>query len=166
VNGADRTFDVAVVGFGPVGAVLAGLCARRGLDVVVLERDTEVFPLPRAVQIDHEGLRILQEIGCADEILDGSILNDGISFLTADRRTLMSATVPPLAPTGWPASVFFHQPTFEAVLRRTVEAAGSTCAPGSRSTRSSRTTTGSTCTWPTAMPSGPATPSGATGPGR
>ena len=124
VNGEEPTFDVAVVGFGPVGAVLAGLCARRGLDVVVLERDTEVFPLPRAVQIDHEGLRILQEIGCADEILDGSILNDGISFLTADRRTLMSATVPPLAPTGWPASVFFHQPTFEAVLRRTVEAAG------------------------------------------
>jgi 3-(3-hydroxy-phenyl)propionate hydroxylase len=92
--------------------------------VVVLERDAEVFPLPRAVQIDHEGLRILQEIGCADEILAHSVLNDGLDFLTADRRTLMSATVPPLAPTGWPSSVFFHQPTFESVLRSTVEAGG------------------------------------------
>ena len=117
VSAGDRAVDVAVVGFGPVGAAVAGLCARRGLDVVVLERDTEVFPLPRAVQIDHEGLRILQEIGCADEILAHSVLNDGLDFLTADRRTLMSATVPAVARTGWPSSVFFHQPTFESVLR-------------------------------------------------
>ena len=124
MSGADRTVDVAVIGFGPVGATLAGLCARRGLDVVVLERDAEVFPLPRAVQIDHEGLRILQEVGCADEILAGSVLNDGLTFLTADHRTLASLTVPRLAPTGWPSSVFFHQPRFESVLRRTVGAAG------------------------------------------
>jgi 3-(3-hydroxy-phenyl)propionate hydroxylase len=76
------------------------------------------------VQIDHEGLRILQEIGCAEEILAHSVLNDGLDFLTADRRTLMSATVPALAPTGWPSSVFFHQPTFESVLRSTVVASG------------------------------------------
>ena len=119
-----RPVDVAIVGFGPVGAILAVLCARRGLDVVVLERDTEVFPLPRAVQIDHEGLRVLQEVGCADEVLAGSVLNDGLAFLTADRRTLLSATVPPLAPTGWPSSIFFHQPTFEAVLRGTAGTAG------------------------------------------
>ncbi|HEY5108869.1 MAG TPA: bifunctional 3-(3-hydroxy-phenyl)propionate/3-hydroxycinnamic acid hydroxylase [Acidimicrobiales bacterium] len=116
----DRVVDLVVIGFGPTGAALAGLCARRGLDVVVIERDTEVFPLPRAVQIDHEGLRVLQELGCADEVLSDSILNDGLAFVTADRRTLLSATVPPLAPTGWPSSVFFHQPTFESILRRTV----------------------------------------------
>ena len=116
--------DLVVVGFGPTGAALAGLCARRGLAVVVVERDSEVFPLPRAVQIDHEGLRVLQELGCADELIAGSILNDGLTFLTADHRTLMSATVSPLAATGWPSSVFFHQPTFEAILRRTVVGSG------------------------------------------
>jgi 3-(3-hydroxy-phenyl)propionate hydroxylase len=90
--GAGATADVLVVGFGPTGAVLAGLCARRGLSVVVVERDTGLFPLPRAVQCDHEALRILQELGCADEVLAGSVLNDGITFLTADRRPLLAAT--------------------------------------------------------------------------
>ena len=124
MTGRQDPVDLLVVGFGPTGAVLAGLAARRGLSVTVVERDTEVFPLPRAVQCDHEALRILQELGCADEVLAGSILNDGISFLTADRRTLLSATVPAEASTGWPSSVFFHQPTFEAILRRTVVATG------------------------------------------
>ena len=112
--------DLVVVGFGPTGAALAGLAARRGLHVVAVERDTAVFPLPRAVQCDHEALRILQELGCADEIMAGSIVNEGMDLLDADREVLLSLTVPPLTSTGWPSSVFFHQPTFEAVLRRAV----------------------------------------------
>ena len=63
--------DLVIVGFGPVGATLAGLAALRGMSVVILERDTEIFDLPRAVQCDHEILRILQELGIADEILAG-----------------------------------------------------------------------------------------------
>ena len=112
--------DLVIVGFGPVGASLAGLAARRGLSVVVLERDPEIFALPRAVQCDHEILRILQELGIAEEILADTVVNDGIAFLTADRRDLLRLTLPAIAPTGWPPSVFFHQPSFEAVLRRRV----------------------------------------------
>ena len=117
---SDPTCDLLVIGFGPTGAVLAGLAARRGLSVTVVEREADLFPLPRAVQCDHEVLRILQEFGCADELLDGSILNDGLDFVTADRVPFLSFTVPHLARTGWPTSVFFHQPTLERMLRRTV----------------------------------------------
>ncbi len=130
MSDAAEPVDLVVVGFGPTGAALAGLCARRGLSVVVVERDTEPFPLPRAVQCDHEALRVLQELGCADRVLDGSVLNDGIAFLTADRRTLLSTTVPPMAATGWPSSVFFHQPTFEAILRDAVVDAGAEVRAG------------------------------------
>lgn len=115
-----RTYDLLVIGFGPTGAVLAGLAARRGLSVAVVEREADLFPLPRAVQCDHEVLRILQEFGCADELLAGSILNDGLDLVRADRVPLLSFTVPELAPSGWPTSVFFHQPTLERMLRRTV----------------------------------------------
>ena len=120
VTEPEADVDLAIIGFGPTGATMAGLAAIRGLRVVVVERDTEIFPLPRAVQCDHEVLRILQELGCADEVLAGSIRNDGLSFLAADRQVLLSATVPAMAPTGWPTSVFFHQPSFEEILRRTV----------------------------------------------
>lgn len=112
--------DVVVVGFGPTGATLAGLLARRGVRVVVVDRDTELFPLPRAAQCDHEVLRILQELGCADEVLAATVLNDGLDFVAADRSVLQSFSVPAMAPTGWPTSVFFHQPSFEATLRRAV----------------------------------------------
>ena len=40
--------DVAVIGFGPVGAVTAGLLGKHGLRVLVIEKDEAVFPLPRA----------------------------------------------------------------------------------------------------------------------
>ena len=52
-------FDVAIVGYGPVGAALAILLGQRGHRVVVLERYTEPYPLPRAVHYDHEVARIL-----------------------------------------------------------------------------------------------------------
>jgi 3-(3-hydroxy-phenyl)propionate hydroxylase len=112
--------DVVVVGFGPVGATVAGLAAQQGLRVLAVDRDTEIYPLPRAVQCDHEILRILQGLGVADEVLGGSVLNEGMDFLTAERVPVLSFTVPAMAPTGWPTSIFFHQPTYEATLRRRV----------------------------------------------
>jgi 3-(3-hydroxy-phenyl)propionate hydroxylase len=116
--------DLLVIGFGPVGATLAGLAAQHGLSVLAVDRALEIFPLPRAVQCDHEVLRILQQLGVADEVLAASVRNEGLDFVAADRSTLLSFTVPALAPTGWPTSVFFHQPTFEATLRRRIAELG------------------------------------------
>lgn len=112
--------DLVIIGCGPTGAVLAGLAARRGLRVVVVEKNADLYPLPRAVQCDAEVVRILQEFGCAEDLLATSILNDGLSFTTADRTPFLSFTVPPTSPYGWPTSIFFHQPTLERMLRATL----------------------------------------------
>jgi 3-(3-hydroxy-phenyl)propionate hydroxylase len=111
-------YDVAVVGMGPVGAVLTGLLGRRGLKVVAIERDRDVFPLPRAAHVDHTGLRTLQEVGVLDELLPEMVANAGLELMSADLQLL--ARLPGDQPTvsGLPASMYFHQPGFDRALRR------------------------------------------------
>ena len=46
--------EVAIVGCGPTGAVLANLLGALGVNVVVIEKESEVFPIPRATHIDEE----------------------------------------------------------------------------------------------------------------
>ena len=53
-------FDVAIIGCGPVDALAANLLGREGLRVVVLEAERELHPLPRAVHLDHEIMRLFQ----------------------------------------------------------------------------------------------------------
>jgi len=54
---------VVVVGAGPTGVTTALALAVHGVPTVVLERRAEVHPLPRAVHLDDEAVRVLQSIG-------------------------------------------------------------------------------------------------------
>lgn len=116
--------DVAIVGCGPVGVVLAGLLAKRGLRVVALDRDVDLFPLPRAAHFDHEIMRVFQELGVADDIAPSTIANPGMDFLTADRRVLMSMRSSDRTPSGWHGSILFHQPGVERTLRAAATSLG------------------------------------------
>ncbi|TBR24451.1 MAG: hypothetical protein EPO10_25535, partial [Reyranella sp.] len=60
--------DVAILGYGPVGALLANLLGQSGLSVAVHERDTAIHALPRAVHFDGEVMRIFQSVGLAEKI--------------------------------------------------------------------------------------------------
>lgn len=117
-------YDIAVVGFGPVGVTLSGLLARRGLRVVAIDRDTDIFPLPRAAHLDAEVMRILQDLGCADTIASDLLTNQGMDFLTADRQVLLSMRSPGQARSGWPPSSFFFQPNVERPMRDAAVAHG------------------------------------------
>jgi 3-(3-hydroxy-phenyl)propionate hydroxylase len=112
--------DVAIVGFGPVGATLAGLLARRGMSVTVVDKDVDVYPLPRAAHVDHEAMRVWQEVGCADEMFASMRPNIGMDFLNADGAVLHTMRSPGVVAEGWHASQFLHQPVFERTLRKTV----------------------------------------------
>lgn len=114
--------DVIVIGFGPVGAVLAGLLARHGLRVLVVEKDQAVFPLPRAAHVDHTGLRTIQELGCLDELLPKMIRNKRLDLLDADRQILARIPADQESVSGLPTSVYFYQPEFDAMLRDTAAA--------------------------------------------
>jgi 3-(3-hydroxy-phenyl)propionate hydroxylase len=114
--------DVLVVGFGPVGAVLAGLLGKRGIHVLVLERDYEVFPLPRAAHVDHTGLRTWQELDLLDRLLPAMQANLGLDFLTADGELLARIPGDQSSSSGLPSSMYFFQPALDSAVREAVAA--------------------------------------------
>ncbi|MDR3507331.1 MAG: FAD-dependent monooxygenase, partial [Caulobacteraceae bacterium] len=61
--------DVLIVGLGPVGAGLAALLSRQGVSTIAVDKDTEVYPLPRAAHFDHEIMRLFQQLGIAEAVL-------------------------------------------------------------------------------------------------
>lgn len=111
-------FDVAIVGYGPVGATLAILLAKQGLSVAVLERDGAPATQPRAGHFDGEVMRVFQTAGIAEDLAPTMRVGVGMKFVSADGRLLLDWPRPQeIGPQGWYASYRFHQPTLELMLR-------------------------------------------------
>ena len=116
--------DVAIVGLGPVGALLALLLADYGLKVVVFERSLDPVVLPRAVALDGEAMRTFQRIGLANqvsEILQPSREPDQVCFANSKREILFGSEMAPCGPNGWRDVAFFDQPELEALLRQEIQ---------------------------------------------
>ena len=111
--------DVAILGCGPVGALLGNLLGQAGLRVDIVEREREIHALPRAVHFDGEVMRIFQSIGLADKIAQVTrSSSQGMHFINADGQTLMVRRgIDGPGPHGWAGNWYFHQPQLEAILR-------------------------------------------------
>ena len=110
--------DVVIIGCGPVGALAANLLGLAGLSVVVLEKELDHYPLPRAVHIDHEMLRLFQSAGVIDRILPDMVAADGHLHIGADHGVIRyMGTVGRPKPFGWANDWFFYQPELETHLR-------------------------------------------------
>jgi 3-(3-hydroxy-phenyl)propionate hydroxylase len=114
--------DVAIVGYGPVGALLANLLGQAGLRVEVFERDREIYDLPRAVHFDGEVMRIFQSVGLAERIAAATRTSSkGMHFVNTAGQTLMIRRgLDGPGPHGWAGNWYFHQPELEQILREGV----------------------------------------------
>jgi 3-(3-hydroxy-phenyl)propionate hydroxylase len=114
-------FDVAIVGYGPVGATLANLLGLAGLRVVIFEREPSIYHQPRAGHFDGEVMRVFQTIGLAEQIRSHTVVSPGMRFVNGQGELLLDWPRPlELGPDGWHASYRFHQPDLERSLRQGV----------------------------------------------
>jgi 3-(3-hydroxy-phenyl)propionate hydroxylase len=113
-----RDYDVAIVGYGPVGAIFANLLANYGLKIAVIERASAIYDKPRAITLDHEALRVFQAVGLADVMESAIAPHNGSHYLGIDGEVIkMFDPMPPPYPLGWTPNVTFVQPDAEQALR-------------------------------------------------
>ena len=111
-------FDVVVNGFGPAGATLACLLGAQGIRTLVVDRLTEVYDKPRAFAMDHEIMRVFQNIGLADAIQPFIAPFTASEHYGVDGQLIRRLTmIEPPYPLGWIPSMVFRQPPLEAALR-------------------------------------------------
>ncbi|ARL07194.1 3-(3-hydroxyphenyl)propionate hydroxylase [Burkholderia pseudomallei] len=111
--------DVLVVGFGPVGAMIANLLGKYGVHVLVVDKATDIFMAPRAIALDNEALRILQMAGVTErdfETVAIPYVRMWSPVLGEFGRVNTLGSMD-----GHPKLVTFYQPDLERCLRRRLQ---------------------------------------------
>jgi 3-(3-hydroxy-phenyl)propionate hydroxylase len=108
---------VLVVGAGPTGSAAALLLARLGVACLVVDRDPAVPATPRAVHLDDEAVRVLQQVGLADAFAGISRPAAGLRLLDARLRPFAEFRRDGPGPHGHPRSSLFDQPALDRLLR-------------------------------------------------
>ena len=117
----DETYDVAIVGFGPSGAVAAGLLGQENLRTFVCDFSETVFDKPRALALDHEILRVFQQLGIAGKVEHYMEPFTPSEYFGVEGELIKRfATAEPPFPQAFPPSVVFTQPAVEAILRERI----------------------------------------------
>ena len=109
-------WPVIIVGAGPTGLTLAGLLARYGVDVLLVERNPQTVQEPRAVSIDDESLRTMQSVGIINELVPHIVLGYGSEYFSPSRRLFLKVK-PTTLEYGYPRRNAFRQPLLERLLR-------------------------------------------------
>src|SRR5262249_34114594 len=71
----------------------------------------------RAAHIDHQSLRVFQELGILHELLPQMCRNSGLDFITARRDVLLRIPSDQPSVSGLPLSMYFYQPILDRALR-------------------------------------------------
>ena len=114
-NANNDIVDVVIAGLGPTGATLAHLLGKRGLSVLVLEREPNFYGNARAVYTDDECMRIFQSAGIAEQLAEDMQVETPAQFTFPDGRVI-GQFYRLDRPMGWPILNFLYQPWMETKL--------------------------------------------------
>src|SRR5688500_13568980 len=112
------SFDVAVIGLGPTGAVCTALLGGLGVRIIAIEREEAVYDKPRAFALDHEVMRVFEDLGIAAAVAPHTAPFTPSEYYGVDGQLIKRlGALPPPWPLGWPPSMVFNQPAVDALLR-------------------------------------------------
>lgn len=111
-----KRYSVGIVGAGPTGLMLANLLGKAGVKTLLVEANAATVGEPRAVSIDDESLRVVNEIDLLDKVGAELVSGYGSEYLGPDGRVFLKVK-PQARPYGHPRRNAFRQPIFEAQLR-------------------------------------------------
>lgn len=109
------TFDVAIVGAGPVGLTIANYLGCMGVRTLVIEQRDTLIDYPRGVGMDDECLRSFQAIGLAEAVAAHTIPGQKMRFVTMTGKTF-ALIDPQTREFGWPRRNSFIQPMIDEIL--------------------------------------------------
>jgi 3-(3-hydroxy-phenyl)propionate hydroxylase len=107
-------FSVIIVGAGPTGLTIGNLLGMYGIDALILERNTGLSDLPKAISIDDEGLRICQAMGLSHAVIENVLLDIDAHYISGKRY--LARVAPTSKRNGFPLISTFHQPELEDTL--------------------------------------------------
>lgn len=111
----DVTTDIAIIGAGPVGLMIANILGLQGVRVTLLEKLDQIIDYPRAIGLDDEALRVFQAVGLADALLPHTTPDHWMRFVTRDGHCFASIE-PRTDEFGWSRRNAFIQPLADRVL--------------------------------------------------
>ena len=112
----DDVQDIIQIGLGPVGLTMAPLLGQSGHTVSVVERQPNLYGLPRAGHIDHEIVRILQSVGAEGPVMADSFPTTEYVWVNNDGETLLEFDWGAKGISGYNSDYMFYQPVMETAL--------------------------------------------------
>ena len=114
------SYDVLIVGAGPAGVLSANLLGKAGVRVLLVDKESEIAEIPRAVGLCNEGSRILNAAGLMEEFNEKLMPMKEVQFRCEEMKPFFGVDCGDEV-NGFPIIRTLYQPDLERCMRKGLE---------------------------------------------